>query len=65
MAGKSKPQRRSLRYWLEQVHLWTGLILLLPLVMMGITGAVLMGLGPLFELDPEPEAGPSTIEDDK
>lgn len=42
MAGKSKPQRRSLRYWLEQIHLWTGLILLLPLVMMGITGSVLV-----------------------
>jgi uncharacterized iron-regulated membrane protein len=42
MAGKSKPQRRGLRYWLEQVHLWTGLILLLPLVMMGVTGSVLV-----------------------
>jgi uncharacterized iron-regulated membrane protein len=37
-----KPQRRSLRYWLQQLHLWIGLILMLPLVMMGITGAVLV-----------------------
>ncbi|MEK9967863.1 MAG: PepSY-associated TM helix domain-containing protein, partial [Ferrovibrio sp.] len=39
MAGKSK---KSIRYWLQQIHLWTGLVLLLPLVMMGITGAVLV-----------------------
>lgn len=38
MANKPK----SLRYWLGQIHLWTGLILLLPLVMMGITGSVLV-----------------------
>ena len=37
-----KPQRRSLRYWLQQFHLWIGLVLLLPLVMMGVTGAVLV-----------------------
>ena len=37
-----KPQRRTFRYWLQQLHLWVGLILLLPLVMMGITGAVLV-----------------------
>ena len=42
MAGTPKPQRRTFRYWLQQVHLWIGLILLLPLVMMGITGAVLV-----------------------
>ena len=38
MAGKPK----TVRYWLQQLHLWVGLILLLPLVMMGITGAVLV-----------------------
>lgn len=38
MAGKSK----TFRWWLQQLHLWVGLILLLPLVMMGITGAVLV-----------------------
>ena len=38
----SKPQRRTARYWLLQLHLWIGLILMLPLVMMGITGAVLV-----------------------
>ena len=37
-----KPQRRTARYWLLQLHLWIGLILMLPLVMMGITGAVLV-----------------------
>lgn len=42
MAMGPKPQRRTFRYWLQQVHLWIGLILLLPLVMMGITGAVLV-----------------------
>ncbi|MDI1284331.1 MAG: PepSY-associated TM helix domain-containing protein [Reyranella sp.] len=42
MAGTPKPQRRTFRYWLNQLHLWVGLILLLPLVMMGITGAVLV-----------------------
>ena len=42
MAKGPKPQRRTVRYWLQQLHLWVGLILLLPLVMMGITGAVLV-----------------------
>ena len=42
MSKSPKPQRRSFRYWLQQLHLWIGLILLLPLVMMGITGAVLI-----------------------
>ena len=42
MASTPKPQRRTVRYWLLQLHLWTGLILMLPLVMMGITGAVLV-----------------------
>src|SRR5882672_4279867 len=42
MSKSPKPQRRSFRYWLQQLHLWIGLILLLPLVMMGITGAVLV-----------------------
>lgn len=42
MAGAPRPQLRTFRYWLQQLHLWIGLILLLPLVMMGITGAVLV-----------------------
>lgn len=42
MSKGPKPQRRTFRYWLQQLHLWVGLILLLPLVMMGITGAVLV-----------------------
>ena len=32
----------AVRYWLQQLHLWIGLILMLPLVMMGVTGAVLV-----------------------
>ena len=35
-------QQRTFRYWLQQLHLWIGLILLLPLAMMGVTGAVLV-----------------------
>lgn len=35
-------KKRNTRYWLQQIHLWTGLILCLPLVMMGITGSVLV-----------------------
>ena len=42
MAKGPRPQRRTFRYWLQQIHLWVGLILLLPLVIMGITGAVLV-----------------------
>lgn len=42
MAKGPMPRRRTFRYWLQQVHLWVGLILLLPLVMMGFTGAVLV-----------------------
>ena len=42
MSRNRRPQRRTFRYWLQQLHLWIGLILLLPLVMMGITGAVLV-----------------------
>lgn len=39
----TKPAKtRGIRYWLQQVHLWTGLILCLPLVLMGITGAILV-----------------------
>ena len=42
MSKQPKPQRRTFRYWLQQLHLWVGLILLLPMVMMGVTGAVLV-----------------------
>ena len=28
MAGTPKQQRRTFRYWLQQLHLWVGLILL-------------------------------------
>lgn len=41
MAGL-RLQQRTFRYWLGQIHLWIGLILLLPLVLMGVTGAVLV-----------------------
>jgi len=54
-----KPQQRTFRYWLQQLHLWIGLILLLPLVMMGVTGAVLVYAHDLEHLfgqgDPEPK----------
>lgn len=40
--SRNGTRRRGVRYWLQQLHLWIGLILLLPLVMMGITGAVLV-----------------------
>ncbi|MFO1079142.1 MAG: PepSY-associated TM helix domain-containing protein [Reyranellaceae bacterium] len=33
---------RGARWWLQQLHLYVGLILMLPLVMMGLTGAVLV-----------------------
>src|SRR3546814_13801102 len=43
MANSAKPRpRRTLRYWLLQIHLWTGLILCLPLVLLGITGSLLV-----------------------
>jgi uncharacterized iron-regulated membrane protein len=42
MVKRSSRQRRTFRYWLQQLHLWIGLILLLPLVMMGVTGALLV-----------------------
>ena len=42
MAIVLKPQQRTLRYWLQQLHLWVGLVLLLPLVVMGVSGAVLV-----------------------
>lgn len=35
-------KRRTARYWLQQIHLWTGLVLCLPLVLMGITGSILV-----------------------
>ena len=34
--------QRAFRYWLQQFHLWVGLCLMLPLVVMGISGAVLV-----------------------
>src|SRR3954451_18092795 len=42
MSMARKPQQRTVRYWLLQLHLWGGVMLMLPLVMMGITGAVLV-----------------------
>lgn len=35
-------RRFAWRYWLQQVHLWVGLILCIPLVVLGITGSVLV-----------------------
>ena len=42
MAMDAKPRQRTVRSWLQQLHLWVGLVLLLPLVVMGVTGAVLV-----------------------
>lgn len=41
MAPKPK-SRRGIRYWLQQIHLWVGLVLCIPLVVLGITGSVLV-----------------------
>jgi uncharacterized iron-regulated membrane protein len=39
----AKPQRQRLWFrTLQNIHLWTGLILCLPLVMLGITGSILV-----------------------
>ena len=55
-----KPQRRTARYWLLQLHLWIGLILMLPLVMMGITGAVLVYAHDIEHLLGQGEPAPRT-----
>jgi len=39
--AKPRP-RKPFRYWLQQIHLWAGLILCLPLVLLGITGSLLV-----------------------
>lgn len=58
-----KPQQRSFRYWLQQLHLWIGLILLLPLVMMGVTGAVLVYAHDLEHMLGQGEPAPKTAGD--
>src|SRR5262249_35173465 len=55
-----KPQRRTARYWLLQVHLWVGLILMLPLIMMGVTGAVLVYAHDIEHLLGQGEPTPKT-----
>ena len=32
----------NLRYWLQQIHLWSGLVLCVPFVLLGLTGSVLV-----------------------
>ncbi|WP_377811575.1 PepSY-associated TM helix domain-containing protein (plasmid) [Azospirillum sp. A29] len=68
MANASKP--RSQRLWyrtLQNIHLWVGLILCLPLVVLGITGSILVvdeelrsltGDAPVRELSGTPADGP-------
>lgn len=56
-----KPQRRTARYWLLQLHLWVGLILMLPLVMMGITGAVLVYAHDIEHLLGQGDPTPKTV----
>lgn len=58
-----KPQQRTVRYWLQQLHLWIGLILLLPLVMMGVTGAVLVYAHDIEHLLGQGEPMPKTAGD--
>jgi len=58
-----KPQQRTVRYWLQQLHLWIGLILLLPLVLMGVTGAVLVYAHDLEHLFGQGEPTPRTVGD--
>ena len=55
-----KLQQRTFRYWLQQLHLWIGLILLLPLVMMGVTGAVLVYAHDIEHLFGQGEPEPKT-----
>ena len=59
MATKAAAQR-GFRYWLQQVHLWVGLILLLPLLVMGVTGAVLVYAHDIEHLLGEGEPAAST-----
>ena len=56
-------QRRTFRYWLQQLHLWIGLILLLPLVMMGVTGAVLVYAHDIEHLLGQGEPAAKTVGD--
>lgn len=68
MANASKP--RSQRLWyrtLQNIHLWVGLILCLPLVVLGITGSILVvdeelrsltGDAPAQEVSGTPADGP-------
>ena len=35
-------RRCGFRYWLQQFHLWVGLSLMQPLLVMGVSGAVLV-----------------------
>ena len=58
-----KPQQRTFRYWLQQLHLWIGLILLLPLVIMGVTGAVLVYAHDIEHLLGQGELTPKTVGD--
>ena len=37
-----RPRRRTLRWLLGEIHLWAGLILFLPLVLLGISGSYLV-----------------------
>lgn len=50
----------AVRYWLRQLHLWIGLILLLPLVLMGVTGAVLVYAHDIEHLLGQGEPSPRT-----
>jgi uncharacterized iron-regulated membrane protein len=59
--AKSPKTRKGLRYWLQQIHLWVGLILCLPLVMMGITGSILVYAHDIEHLFGQGEPRVSTV----
>src|SRR4051812_26995927 len=41
-AAAGRRANRTVRWWLNQLHLWTGLILCVPLVLLGVTGSIIV-----------------------
>lgn len=56
--AEESTRRIAWRYWLQQIHLWVGLTLCIPLVIIGITGSILVYGHDLEHLfgPPEPRA---------